>query len=129
MDMTSTDAPSMKRTLCLVTNELYPLSAGGIGRLMYNFAVQNRDSGGPVNLHFLVPVELLRKNDNQRKAEEAYADLAQIHVAPDLNQSQTVINKLMHRALLNPWSFEAQYAESLGTTWDCWRPKKALGTA
>ena len=102
----------MKRTLCLVTNELYPLSAGGIGRLMYNFAVQNRDTGGPVNLHFLVPVELLRKNDNQRKAEEAYADLAQIHVAPDLNQSQTVINKLMHRALLNPWSFEAQYAES-----------------
>ncbi|MEL7013974.1 MAG: hypothetical protein AAFO72_11925 [Pseudomonadota bacterium] len=108
--MTSTDANSPKKTLCLVTNELYPLSAGGIGRLMYNFAIQNRDTGGPVNLHILVPAELLRENDNQRKVDEAYGDLAQIHIAPDLNQSQTVINTLMHRGLLNKWSFEAQYA-------------------
>lgn len=30
--------------ICFITNELHPFKPGGIGRLMYNFAVQNRDN-------------------------------------------------------------------------------------
>jgi glycosyltransferase involved in cell wall biosynthesis len=42
--------------ICFVTNELHPFRPGGIGRLMYNFAVQNRDtSSNRCKFFFLVP--------------------------------------------------------------------------
>lgn len=41
--------------VCFITNELHPFKPGGIGRLMYNFAVQNRDrKEGRCNFFFLV---------------------------------------------------------------------------
>lgn len=41
--------------VCFITNELHPFKPGGIGRLLYNFAVQNRDrSNGRCNFFFLV---------------------------------------------------------------------------
>ncbi|MFI3154965.1 MAG: glycosyltransferase [Methylococcaceae bacterium] len=41
--------------VCFITNELHPFKPGGIGRLLYNFAVQNRDRGnGRCNFFFLV---------------------------------------------------------------------------
>jgi glycosyltransferase involved in cell wall biosynthesis len=41
--------------VCFITNELHPFKPGGIGRLMYNFAVQNRDrEQGRCNFYFLV---------------------------------------------------------------------------
>ncbi|RLJ67605.1 glycosyltransferase [Sulfurisoma sediminicola] len=41
--------------VCFITNELHPFKPGGLGRLMYNFAVQNRDHGADRrNFYFLV---------------------------------------------------------------------------
>jgi glycosyltransferase involved in cell wall biosynthesis len=41
--------------ICFVTNELHPFKPGGIGRLMYNFAVQNRDrKTNRHNFYFLI---------------------------------------------------------------------------
>ena len=41
--------------ICFITNELHPFKPGGIGRLMYNFAVQNRDRPtNRCNFFFLV---------------------------------------------------------------------------
>jgi len=41
--------------VCFITNELHPFKPGGIGRLLYNFAVQNRDRpNGRCNFFFLV---------------------------------------------------------------------------
>jgi glycosyltransferase involved in cell wall biosynthesis len=41
--------------ICFITNELHPFAPGGIGRLMYNFAVQNRDrKTNRRNFYFLI---------------------------------------------------------------------------
>ena len=35
----------MEASVCIVSNEIYPIDKGGIGRLMYNFAIANARSG------------------------------------------------------------------------------------
>jgi glycosyltransferase involved in cell wall biosynthesis len=45
---------SLKR-VCLVTDELYPFSAGGIGRLLHNVIRDSHLRGAPVEFHVLVP--------------------------------------------------------------------------
>ena len=63
-------------SVCFVTNELYPLKPGGIGRLMYNFAVDNLEAPDPADLHFLLPSE----GEEQRKAiREAFLGLGTVH--------------------------------------------------
>ena len=63
-------------SICFVTNELYPLKPGGIGRLMYNFAVDNRESPSPAEIHYLLPPE----DEEQRNAIRGeYAGLGTVH--------------------------------------------------
>jgi glycosyltransferase involved in cell wall biosynthesis len=45
---------SLKR-VCLVTDELFPFSAGGIGRLLHNLIRDSHQRGAPVEFHVLVP--------------------------------------------------------------------------
>ncbi|WP_156295535.1 hypothetical protein [Methylobacterium aquaticum] len=46
-----------RRNVCLVTNEIYPFAPGGIGRLISNWIIQNKEFDR-VNLHLLLPKEL-----------------------------------------------------------------------
>src|SRR5580692_10883142 len=44
-------------SVCIVTNEVYPIDKGGIARLMYNFAINNSQSETPADIHFLLPAK------------------------------------------------------------------------
>jgi glycosyltransferase involved in cell wall biosynthesis len=63
-------------SVCFVTNELYPLKPGGIGRLMYNFAIDNLDAPTPSDLHYLLPPEPAEQQDAIR---DAFAGLGTVH--------------------------------------------------
>jgi GT2 family glycosyltransferase/glycosyltransferase involved in cell wall biosynthesis len=43
------------RRVCLVTDELYPFTAGGIGRLTHNLIQASLDRGAPVEFHVVMP--------------------------------------------------------------------------
>ena len=43
------------RKVCFVTSELYPLTAGGIGRLVHNIIRNALRAKLPVEFHVLVP--------------------------------------------------------------------------
>ncbi len=43
------------RRICLVTEELFPLTAGGIGRLLFNRIARALERDGEVEFHLLVP--------------------------------------------------------------------------
>lgn len=60
----------------IVTNEIYPLDRGGIARLAYNFARDNRRRGAPAQLHFLLPASCRPK---ARHVEAEFQGLATIH--------------------------------------------------
>ncbi|MEO8881819.1 MAG: hypothetical protein ABI377_00080, partial [Devosia sp.] len=59
-----------------MTNEIYPVHPGGVGRLMYNFAVNNLEAQTPVDLHYLLPREVGAHEDVIR---QTYANLATVH--------------------------------------------------
>ena len=67
-------------SVCIISNEVYPVDKGGIGRLMYNFAVRNQDSRHAVDLHFLFSSKLL---PHAALVESPFADLATIHYCPE----------------------------------------------
>lgn len=64
-------------TVCIVTNEIFPFDRGGVARLAYNFAKENRRRGSPAEIHFLVPVSFRPK---LRQVEAEFEGLAKIHV-------------------------------------------------
>ncbi len=73
----------MAASVCIVSNEIYPVDKGGIGRLMYNFAIANARSGASADLHFLLGPKLAA---SAAAIESDYAGLATIHIcsgAPD----------------------------------------------
>ncbi|MDP2520804.1 glycosyltransferase [Shimia thalassica] len=95
-----------------MSNELYPLSAGGIGRLMFNFARQNTDLGSPVDLHFLVPAEIFKTEEDKSKVLEAFGEHAEVHVCPRHGDNPSAISQLMERAQNHPWTFDSHYAHT-----------------
>jgi glycosyltransferase involved in cell wall biosynthesis len=66
----------MTVSVCIVTNEMYPLDKGGIGRLMYNFAIANSKSQAAVDLHFLLGP---RPGGAASDVESFYSGLATVH--------------------------------------------------
>ena len=102
-----------KPSVCLITNELYPLGPGGIGRMLYNFARQNERLGFPADIHFLVPQALLTSRSDAREVLEAALDgIATLHVCPDLDAIPTPLAQLLNRSKQFPWTNEWLYAES-----------------
>ena len=67
-------------SVCFVTNELYPLKPGGIGRLMYNFAIDNLEAPTPSDLHYLLPADA---RDQAEAIREAYTGLGAVHFCSD----------------------------------------------
>jgi glycosyltransferase involved in cell wall biosynthesis len=102
-----------KPSVCLITNELYPLGPGGIGRMLYNFARQNERLGFPADIHFLVPQALLTSRPDAREVLEAALDgIATVHVCADLSAVPTPLAQLLARSKEFPWTNEWLYAES-----------------
>lgn len=105
----STDRPS----ICFVTNELYPLGPGGIGRMLYNFVKFNEDAGLPADIHFLVPQSLISSSEQKMVTlEAAFEGIATIHVCPPLEASPSHMAQLLVRARDYPWTNEWLFAES-----------------
>ena len=98
--------------VCFVTNELYPLSPGGIGRLMYNFASHNKSLGSPADLHYLIPRELAERPQVMGLLEATYADMATLHVCPSLAEQPHVLCHLLEQSLKLDWTFDKSYAQS-----------------
>jgi len=89
--------------VCLLSNEMYPFLPGGIGRLMYNFCMQNAESETPVDLHYLLTAA---SEEDQTKIRDFYEGKAQIHFCPDLADLDDEIAK----ALSNEQAFHPEFA-------------------
>ncbi|WP_407822115.1 glycosyltransferase family 4 protein [Sphingomonas arvum] len=105
---------SAKRpSICFVTNELYPLGPGGIGRMLYNFARHNESLGFPADIHFLVPQLLLASRPDAREVlDEALEGLATVHVCPALRSVPSQLAQLLAKAEDYPWTSEWLYSDS-----------------
>lgn len=104
---------SKRPSVCFVTNELYPLGPGGIGRMLYNFAQHNAELGLPADFHFLVPQTLLDARPNARDLlEAAFEGIATIHVCQHLAGIPTQMAQVLARAQEHPWTTEWLYASS-----------------
>ncbi|NLR72479.1 glycosyltransferase family 4 protein [Novosphingobium sp. ERN07] len=102
-----------KKAICFVTNELYPLGPGGIGRMLYNFAKLNQEMGLPAEFHFLVPQALLdSRPDAGDLLQAAFANIATVHVCPSLPTTPTQMAQLLARAQEHPWTTEWLYGNS-----------------
>lgn len=102
-----------KTAICFVTNELYPLGPGGIGRMLYNFAKHNEDLGLPADLHFLVPQALVESRPDARDLlQSAFDGIATIHICPSLQETFTPIAQLLARAQAHPWTNEWLFGDS-----------------
>jgi glycosyltransferase involved in cell wall biosynthesis len=66
-------------TVCFVTNEIYPLNKGGIGRMLYNIAVENSRRAAPADIHFLM---VWQPDEVQAEIRTALAGLAQVWFCP-----------------------------------------------
>jgi len=106
-------ADSKRRSVCFVTNELYPLGPGGIGRMLYNFAKYNAEMGFPAEFHFLIPKALVEsKPDAGELLEAAFGDIATIHMCPSVQDDPTQIGRLLARSLEYPWTSEWLFTQS-----------------
>src|SRR5262249_26867592 len=94
-----------------VTNELFPIQAGGIGRLMYNFAVHNHNLGSGVRIWLLLPSSFAA--DALPRVEATYADLAIVHRAKPLVQRSEQLAQLAARLPAQSWAFDQAYRTSL----------------
>ncbi|MDK3074545.1 DUF6212 domain-containing protein [Sedimentitalea sp. JM2-8] len=93
-------------SICFVTNELYPLRKGGIGRMLYNFARHNAAAGFPADIHFLVPPDLIATAEDEARLRGALDGLARIHVATPLHELPDTEAHLFDRASFLPWSLD-----------------------
>jgi len=91
--------------VCLLSNEMYPFLPGGIGRLMYNFCMQNAESKTPVDLHYLLSAT---SKEDQIKIRDFYEGKAQIHFCPDLAGLDDEIAK----ALSDEQAFHPEFASN-----------------
>jgi glycosyltransferase involved in cell wall biosynthesis len=101
-----------KRSICFITNELYPLGPGGIGRMMFNFAKQNAADGFPAELHFLVPPDLVPDDAARRRLDSTFEGLAEVHVCTPLHEIPDHTAHLMDRASFLDWSLDLMWSTS-----------------
>jgi len=101
---------SKLKTICFVTNELYPLHKGGIGRLMYNFARHNAVLRTDVAFHILVPS---RFPENMSDVTAAFKGLATIHRCAPLGQRPEELARLAAAGPAKGWEFRDLYMQSL----------------
>jgi len=64
------------RTICFVTNEIYPEHKGGIGRMLYNIALRNAEEEAPDRLFLLLSWQPPKARAAIRAAFEGLAEVA-----------------------------------------------------
>lgn len=101
-----------KPRICFVTNELYPLGPGGIGRMLYNFARQNEQMNAPAELFYLVAPELVADRADLARLNDALGGHATVVVAPRLSDIPYSFARVLERAASHPWSLEQLLATS-----------------
>ena len=102
-----------KPSICFVTNELYPVGPGGIGRMLFNFAKHNELMGSPAELHYLVPLALIENRpDAPSLLADAFEGLAEIHICKTIGSIPDVMTQLLAKAYSHPWTLEWQLANS-----------------
>jgi glycosyltransferase involved in cell wall biosynthesis len=102
---------AIAKTICFVTNELFPVHAGGIGRLMYNFAVHNENLGSGVRIWLLLPSSFAAETLPQ--VETTYAKLAAVHRAKPLAERSEQLAQLAAKLPPQSWAFDQVYRTSL----------------
>jgi glycosyltransferase involved in cell wall biosynthesis len=112
------------RSICFVTNEVYPLKPGGIGRLMYNFASHNRARGSPVAMHLLLP-----PTDDEEVAalRHALAGLAEIHVCKPLSHQSDYFAAAIASVAENELDFTTAYKPSVEYLYGLLDAQNAVG--
>ncbi|MEQ9259283.1 MAG: glycosyltransferase [Roseovarius sp.] len=117
-----------KPAVCFVTNELYPENNGGIGRILYNFAVHNREAGRKVDIHFVVGGDLGRNAAAISRLTAAFKRLATIHVAPDMKlDPDTMTHLLGYAAEADKFSPDARLADSFQYYLGILKAQRAIG--
>lgn len=96
-----------RQSVCLVTNELYPFAPGGIGRLMYNWITSNAESGSPVELHLLLPQELLKHRTEI--AELCTRFRVQCHFCEDDDLEITRLGSIIAPQRKESWDYAHPY--------------------
>ena len=102
---------AIPKSICFVTNELFPIQAGGIGRLMYNFAVHNKNLNSDVRIWLLLPSSFAA--DALPRVEATYADLAVVQRARPLGDRCEQLAQLAARLPPQSWAFDQAYRTSL----------------
>ncbi len=97
------------RSICFVTNEIYPLHPGGIGRLMYNFCVHNRVAGSDVQIHMLLPPV---PPEELAQAQAALGAMAQVHSCTALDKRPDQFSRLFSTKHPSRWDFSRHYEKS-----------------
>ncbi|MCJ9430765.1 glycosyltransferase [Kordiimonas marina] len=64
------------RTICFVTNEIYPEHKGGIGRMLYNIALRNAEEDAPDRLFLLLSWQPPKARAAIRAAFDGLAEVA-----------------------------------------------------
>ncbi|BDL41098.1 glycosyltransferase [Methylorubrum sp. GM97] len=99
-----------KKSVCLVTNELYPFAPGGIGRLMYNWIKQNSELEVPVALHLLISEEL---NDKSVEIQEFCAQYeVECHFCNEDDLELTRLGRAIAPSIKQSWDYLHPYRVS-----------------
>ncbi|WP_417459292.1 hypothetical protein [Kordiimonas sp.] len=100
--------------ICFVTNEIYPLHKGGIGRMLYNIAVKNAENRAPADIHFLM---VWQPEHVQAEIREALSGLASVFFCPLTAASfGGWAAEFDHSNALN-WHYGHAYRQSLMLYW------------
>lgn len=114
------------KTICLVSNEIYPIHQGGIGRLMYNFACHNQALNSNVKLHILVPSSF---NGDIEIVMETFKGLATIHRCEPLSSRPEELARIVAAAPDAQWQFPDFYRQSLEYFYGIIEVERSLGAA
>lgn len=114
-----------QKSICLVTNEMYPFLPGGIGRLMYNFCERNHERGHPVDLHFLLPAAGSPEKEQEIRA--TYSGKAEIHFAPALPELRDPLSWALGHGNAHHPDYAVHYGEAWLYHHGLMRAEQALG--
>ena len=104
---------SRRPRILFVTNELYPQKKGGIGRLIYNLLIDNRDRGFPADIHIL-----LTANDPQaggltdKALVNQLGGLATLSFCPPSITAFDTVGSLYAQSAPEDWGLHQAYEQS-----------------
>lgn len=111
------------RSVCFLTNEVYPVHRGGIGRMLHSIARHNEEEGHPVDIHFVIRDVDAPSVDDIRTGVDG---LAEVHRLPSAEEHPTEFSKLVS-LLPDVWDFTRPYKQSLAVYWGLLAIQRGIG--